>query len=137
MPYVNHFHPSLPVYTFGNVPKGLHTRSQWKRRCRKVRKHAQPSGVLEWDETKAVRDEGGKKIGAIKRKRYCGLYAKDQTLPYKPRDRTVAIFELEHIFIRGSSRDWHIWHLDDWINVRGPLRGNHLHAHLNGKDIQG
>src|SRR5690349_16218875 len=134
MVYINHFDPSLPVYTLREMPKGLHTRGQWKRLFRKVRKDAEANGVLEWEETKTVREDG-KNIGQIHQKQYCGLYAKDQTPPFRPRDRTVAILEFEDIFVRGTSTDWHIWHLEDWINVRGPLRGNHLHAHLNGKPI--
>ena len=133
---------SLPTFSRANLPEYLKTRTEWKRTHRKVRKGEQPLARLGWQQmechdTECHHPDGTVtpttlKVPVVKE---CGLYSADQTAPYRPTRRTLAIDLFRHYFVQHSSRDKFIWWNEGrWKSCDGPLQQWNLKKHLNADE---
>jgi hypothetical protein len=135
-------HPGVPVFcSWGQVPKGLRTRSQWDDQNHRVLSGSKPAGIFVWSETIEVRDGEGKLTGFCDvRCRTANLYGVGQTTPFVPTAREVAHRKFFDIFVRPSSRQrYGFWSDDDghWKCVRGFIGKQRVRSHVNGASIYG
>jgi hypothetical protein len=146
------FDKSLPVYSSKDIPPGLRTRSQWKKKRRKVRKQQQPVAVLRWQESDVSVCERHECDGSVTTwkepvlvNRQCGLFAEDQTDPYRATGRTLGTILFSQYFLRFTSGERYIWWVDEpldggkprWLNCNGKLRDDQLKQHLAGREKYG
>lgn len=132
------------VVGWENKPVELETRSTWERRYnRKVGKAERPRAVLEWliERKKYVGDSGDSSTVAteiVTRTRETPLYAFEQTYPFQPTARTLAIRALADIFLRHSSRSHYIWLVEGgWKSCLGPLSFSRFEDHIRQAEIYG
>lgn len=143
---------SLPAFFWKDVPPGLHTRRQWKKLRRKVRKNQQPVARLQWTEhdfTDCERQECDGSVTTWREKilvqRECGLFSEDQTAPYRGTRRTWAVNIFSNYFVRFTSKEHYIWWVNEpldggkpkWLNCTGRLQEDYLKKHLKGKEKYG
>jgi hypothetical protein len=146
--------PALAVFkSWSAVPENLHTRNQWKKRQRQVRKGEKPTALVEWHEAVTCESERIDTDGSITTwnrqvpmKRQAALFTEGQTASYKPTVRTSATVVFRHRFIDSASREKYIWWcgqpLDSaekpgWRTCDGPLKDWHLKKHLKGDEKYG
>jgi hypothetical protein len=139
---------SLMIFSsWKQVPDNLHTKTQWKRLNRMVRKGEEPVALVQWEVGSTAESERYDTDGTItisKRKvlvpRQAALYAAEQTAPYQATLRTQALDVFREYFVRFTSREHHIWWSPEqarWLTCQGPLRPDQLRDHLNGKARHG
>src|SRR6516165_9949910 len=144
---------SLPVFSsWKEVPPNHHTRNQWKKKRRKVRKKEQPVARLRWSEWSFVdvdRHECDGTVTTCKEKiliqKECGLFSEEQTAPYRGTRRTWAINIFHNYFVRFASREHYIWWVDEtldggnprWLHCDGRLEEWQLKKHLKGDEKYG
>jgi hypothetical protein len=144
---------SLPVFSsWKEVPPNHHTRNQWKKKRRKVRKKEQPVARLRWSEWSFVdvdRHECDGTVTTSKEKiliqKECGLFSEDQTDPYRGTRRTWAINIFRNYFVRFASRAHYIWWVDEpldggnprWLHCDGRLQEWQFKMHLKGDEKYG
>jgi hypothetical protein len=150
--YCNIPDDSLPIFSTKNIPPTLHTRRQWKKRRRKVRKNQQPVARLQWTEkdfTECERQESDGTLTTWREKilvqRECGLFSEDQTAPYRGTRRTWAINIFYNYFVRFANKEHYIWWVEEpldggkprWLHCTGRLQDDHLRKHLKGNEKYG
>jgi hypothetical protein len=144
---------SLPVvFSWKEAPPNHHTRSQWKRMRRKVRKKEQPIARFRWSEWTTVDVDRQGCDGAVTSckerilvERECGLFSEEQTAPYRGTRRTWAIDIFHNYFVRFASREHFIWWVDEpldgggprWLHCGGRLEEWQLKKHLKGDEKSG
>ena len=141
------YDPTIPrLEGWHSKPEELETRSQWKQRYdRQVLRGQKPNAILILSvQRKAFTGDtpidGMPKAPPVTVTRYkeVPLYCFEQTKPYKPSARTLAIRSLARLFLWHSSRDFYIWITEDgWVSCHGKLSFNRFETHIRQEEMYG
>lgn len=132
---------------WNKLPRGLKTRGQWELLNRKVRKDEVPKALLAYSEirrtgsTTTIHDDGTEEHREPQAKVVLdgvGVFAEEQTKPFKPSNLVLAYRAFYDYFVGHTSKSHYIWITsEDWLWCYGGLGRQRTKSHVDGLEEYG
>jgi len=132
---------------WNKLPRGLKTRGQWELLNRKVRKREVPRALLAYSEirrtgsTTTIHDDGTEEHREPQAKVVLdgvGVFAEEQTKPFKPSNLVLAYRAFYDYFVGHTSKSHYIWITsEDWLWCYGGLGRQRTKSHVDGLEEYG